>query len=665
MKPIVSTKGKSTQFRYELPCRVYDTKIYPIKAPNGSTILLYGQTGGVSILWRGGRPLKQKTSGPAKPSKPRAKVNGASEPIELSSDSDSSPKKSAPPPLPEAEFEEEEEELDDDQPCPSIIQHVQLPLRTDVLHIAVPPIAPASELAPNSSRPPIFTNKLVFAVACADFTVRVITLPLSPPSEAAKERTSKGKSRYGEEVTAIPMHAGHQDIPRGVTMTWTSRSEPRHEKSRDDEMDVDTAEGDVAPSDNQASRQNNDAVDSAIEANTSDFDLLVASHTSELGGLLKLWRFNLTDTSVQMTTPVSPSHTLTLQKPATKVAFNTAQYPKARHTQLLIADRSGTVRIFDPAAARKVRTDNRPSKAGAFLASFKTGFEYAKSNAPPALAARKPVIDAAWVSDGHHIIALLADGEWGVWDTDRSGPNPPIDPSAFSLRGFVGTSDSERTNSGPSSPKSRSGRSSLVPMTPNTRRKKEDTLFHGTSSSSTTSAIPAHGGISVASLTATHSDQAEDSVVIWYGPEVHRIADLAKFWKRAASAANGNSLPGSSLSHIQNVSVLNESITSIAQFPTTAQEARMAIPRDILVSGEHRLVILANNPPSTERNLMSMFTNERVEEEETRKTDKALLARGELDLGGMDRLLDDMGGSGSNSLVIGNPRKVLFASSTA
>ncbi|CAI6338830.1 unnamed protein product [Periconia digitata] len=657
MNPITSTKGKTTQLRYELPSRVYDTKIYPVKAPNGSTVLLYGHTGGVGIIWRGGRPLKQTATVSAQPSKPPAKVNGATDVIDLLSDSDSDPKEPAPKPLPKAAFADEEEELDLDHPFPPVIQHINLSLRTDVLHVAVPPIAPASELLSAGTTPPIFANKLVFAVACADFTVRIITLPLNPPSNVAKDRTSPSKSLYGEEVATIPAYAGHQDIPRGVSMTWTARDASSRKPSQVDEMDVDTVEGNAS---NKQTTQN----DGDAPAMSSDnFDLLLASHSSELGGLLKLWRFNLTKTSVQMDGPVSPSHTLTLQKPATKVTFNTAQYPKARHTQLLIADKSGAVRIFDLSAERKMRAGTRLAKSGAFVASFKTGFEHAKANAPPALAGRKPVLDAAWISDGHHIIALLSDGEWGVWDIDRSGPSPPADPSVFSLRGFVGTSDSERASSGPASPKSRSGRSSLVPMTPNTRRRKEETLFHGTSP--TTTSIPTNGGISVASLTAAHHEHVEDSVVIWYGSEIHRITDLAKFWKRTASAANGTSMSGSGLSRIQDVSLFNESITSVGQFSTTTQEARMAVPRDVVVSGEHRLVILANAPQSGGKNLMGLFTGEQAEDEETRKTDRALLARGELDLGGMDRLLDDMGGSGSNSLVIGNPRKVLFASSAA
>lgn len=91
----------------------------------------------------------------------------------------------------------------------------------------------------------------------------------------------------------------------------------------------------------------------------------------------------------------------------------------------------------------------------------------------------------------------------------------------------------------------------------------------------------------------------------------------------------------------------------------------MALPRDILIAAEHRLIIVANTNRPLGRDLNAVFAKEQAEEEETRRTDQALLSRGELDLGGMDRMLEDMEGSGSRSLVLGNPRKVLFASSTA
>ncbi|KAF2641624.1 hypothetical protein P280DRAFT_489958 [Massarina eburnea CBS 473.64] len=661
MKPFIATKGKTTQLRYELPQRVHATKIYPVKAPNGSTIILYGQDGGVGILWRGGRPLRESAS----PPKELSKVNGTSKTNAISLDSDDEEPAAKAEPSPKAEFDDEEEELDPDHPYPSIIQHIRLPLNTDVLHIAVPSVASAAELLPAGPTPPIFHKKICFAIACTDYSVRVITLPLAPPPEAAKTRSAQGASLFGEDITTIPVYAGHQDIPRGVSVTWTSRNEPKDKQFSDDEMDVDreeAGEGAAAvsrrsPRKKQARSRSRSRSRSGVGGDASGFDLLVASHTDELGGLLYIWRFNLTETSVKMESPVSPYYSLTLQKPATKVVFNTARYPKTRHSQLLITDKSGTARIFDPFAAR---TNGAGAKLGAFVASFKTGFEHTKANAPPVLATRKAIIDAAWASDGHHVVALLADGEWGVWDVDRSGPNPPAVPSAFSLRGFLGTVDSDREKGGPPSPKARGGRGSLAPMTPNTRRKKEEALF-----SSPSSSTPTRGGISVASLAATRDEPVKDSVVIWYGTEVHRIADLAKFWARNVAGSSGTSLPGPGLSQLQDVSVLGESITSIDQFDTTVQNARMAIPRDIVVSGEHRLIIAANSAQQVARDPTALFTRERVEEEELRRTDQALLSRGELDLGGMDRMLGSMEASGSQSLVLGNPRKVLFASSAS
>jgi hypothetical protein len=589
-----------------------------------------------------------KPSAP-KPKQP-VKVNGTSKQSAINLDSDDEE------PVPTVEFEHEEEELDPAQPYPSVVQQIRLPLNTDVLHIAVPALAPPSDLQPADTTPPIFGRKIVFAIACADYSVRVVSLPLNPPPDAVKAPSSSGKLSFGEEITSIPIYAGHQDIPRGVSVTWTSQSELNQKEPSDDEMDVD---GDATAAPARRSPRKKQARSRSIAGEATGFELLVASHTDELGGLLNIWRFTLTEASVKISNPVSPYHTITLHRPATRVVFNKAQYPKSRHSQLLITDKSGTARIFDPFAARDQRAGVKPSKRGAFIASFKTGFENTKTTAPPILATRKAIVDATWVSDGHHVLALLADGEWGVWDVNRSGPSPPADPYAFSLRGFVGISDNERASDDPSSPKARTGRNSLAPMTPNTRQKKVETLFH---SSLSNSPIPPRGGISVASSSASQGEQVEDSVVMWYGAEVHRIPDLAKFWARTVTGSKGNSLPGPGLLHLQDLSMLGEAITSVGQF---RKETRTTVPRDILIAGEHRLVIATTTPKEVREGLSANSARERAEEEDAKKADNALLIRGELDLGGMDRLLGDMEGSDTRNLVLGNPRKVLFASSTA
>jgi hypothetical protein len=637
---------------------VHDATIYPVKAPNGSTIILYAHETGVGVAWRGGRPLKKAAAAPKQPAKP-AKVNGANNDaiMIIDSDDDEPAKPASPPPAPEAEFDDEEEELDPDQPYPSFVQQVRLALNAQVLHIAVPQIPAVSSLRPADTIPAIFSKNMVFAVTCADCTVRVVTLPLSPPSEAAKE-----KSQFGE--AAVKIH-GHQSIPRGTTMTWTSRGEPTNEDHSDDEMDVD-GDGDAEAT---SARRRRTLESRSRTANPGEegFDLLVATHSAELGGLLKIWRFQLAETSLNAAHPIAPYKTVTLRKPASRIAFNTAHHPKRRHSQLLIADTTGTARIYDifsPSSSKR-RANGSSSESGAFISTFRSSFEGVKGSAyaPPVLAARKPIIDATWVSDGRHILTLLADGEWGIWDVDRSGPSPPADPSAFSLRGYVGTSEKESNVSGASSPK-RSGRSMLAPMTPNTRRKKEEHLFQGSPSMS---AVVPRGGISVASLPSSNGATPEDSVILWYGSEIYRIADLAKFWARTASAGSGNSLPSPSLTQVQDTSPFGETITSISQFDTTAQASRMAIARDILISAEHRLIITTGTTQSLGRDLNAAFAQEKAESDEARRTDQALLSHGELDLGGMDRLLGDMEGSNaiSKSLTLGNPRKVLFASSAA
>lgn len=646
--------------RYELPQRVHDATIYPAKAPNGSTIILYGLENGVGVAWRGGRPLKKASAQSKQPAKP-AKVNGTNNDAIMIIDSDDDdPAKAASQPAPEAEFEDEEEELDPDQPYPSFVQQLRLALGTEVLHVAVPQVPTVSSLRPADTVPAIFSTKMVFTVTCADCTVRVITLPLSPPSDLAKEKPLSAKSQYGEEITKVQ---AHQSIARGVSMTWTSRNEPSSKHVSDDEMDVE-GEGDAATTPARRRRKQQSRSRSRNQGQDG-FDLLVASHSVELGGLLKIWRFPLAETAVNATHPIAPYKTVTLRKHASRVTFNTAQYPKSRHSQLLLTDSTGTARIYDVFAPGKRREHGSLSEPGAFISTYRSSFESVKSSSftPAALAVRKPIVDATWVSDGRHILCLLADGEWGVWDVDRSGPSPPADPLAFSLRGYVGTSEKDNSTSGTSSPK-RGARSSLAPMTPNTRRKKEETLFKGSPS---ISAAAPHGGITINALNSTNGAAAEESVIIWYGSEVYRIADLAKFWARTASASGGNTLPSPSLAQIQDISLFGETITSISQFDTTSQASRMAVPRDLLISGEHRLIITTTTTKSLGRDFNAMFSQEQTESDDARRTDQALLSHGELDLGGMDRLLDDMetSGSVSKSLTLGGPRKVLFASSAA
>lgn len=657
MKPIITTNGKLTQLRYELPHRVHCAQIYPVKAPNGSTIIIYGNETGVGVIWRGGRPLKAQEAPTPKPPKKPTPVNGNYSDVIMIDDSDDEDT-TKPHTPPEAEFDSDEEELDPDQPYPSVVQQVRLSLSTSVLHIAIPQIPAVSNLRPANSMPAIFSKKIVFTVACADYSVRIITLPLSPPSQSTREAPTNKKTPFGEQVIKIPTHAGHQSIPRGIDITWTSRDEPTFIEDSEDEMDVEEPEDNGATPRTRRAKKRQDRSRSG-RPNTTDWDLLVASHSTDAGGLLKIFRFGLSEASISTKSPISAYQTVNLRTPATRIAFNSAQFPKRRHSQILVTDSSGIARIYDPfAPSTRKRRVEADSEIGSFVALFRTNFDQPQSHIinPPLLVTRKSILDAAWTSDGHGIFALLADGEWGIWGVNRSGPNPPIDPATFSVRGYVGGTDLSQSGSDPTSPKVKAGRNTLAPMTPNTRRTRQENLFQGTAS---TTSIPARGAVSVASLASSEGGSPEDSVLLQYGVDIYRIANLGQLWARGESGTKGG------LTRVPGVHLLGEAITSVGQFDTTTKEARSGIPRDALVSTEHRLIITTTTQKSLGRDLNGGFELDQAEEKETRKTDQALLSRGELDLGGMDRLLESMEGSATQSLLLGNPRKVLFASTTS
>lgn len=673
MKPAVSRKGKATQLSYELPHRVHDSKIYPVKAPNGSTIVVYGHDSGIRILWRGGRPIKQNVQSKNQPKPPQVNGTGNDSIMIIDSDDEEpSAQVANHQPSDEAEFESEDEELDPEEPCPSIIQQIDVSLNTEILHIAVPRVPPATPLRPSDTIPRIFSEKIVISVACVDYSVRIITLPLSPPSAATKAKLAAGKHQYrwGEEIIEIKSQTGHQSIPSGITMTWTSRTQSTlvddsEEEGPDDDEDEHACRG------SRSSRGMRSRSRSGQTSENDGWDLLVASHSAELSGLLRVWRFPIesdeSKTRIVSASPILPYRTQYLNSPASHVTFSPSQHPKRRHSQLLVVESKGIVRVYDPLASRqnrsRLRSDEPSAELGAWLSTFYTTFEIPKhvSPAAPGLAHRKRILDASWASDGRSIIAILTDGEWGIWDVDQSGPSPPANPSAFSLRGFVSINASPSISTIASSAKPRGNRSSLAPMTPNTRRTKEESLFQGSTSNQSNIA---RGGISVATLHSTSGGTPEDSVILWYGSDAYRIPNLSQFWARSASGSGG-SLYGPGLARIQGLNLHGEFVRAIQQFDTTTAAARMAIPRDLLVVAEHRLVILTSTIAQPGRDLGStLFDKDRAEEDDMRRADQTLLAQGELDLGGMDRLLDSMESSVTDVKTsgLGNPRKVLFAS---
>ena len=176
---------------------------------------------------------------------------------------------------------------------------------------------------------------------------------------------------------------------------------------------------------------------------------------------------------------------------------------------------------------------------------------------------------------------------------------------------------------------------------------------------------PTHGGISVAMLeeSRTNGDAPEESVIIWYGSDAYRIRSFAQFWSYAFYKSFETALPTAMMSKIQGLTLLGEAIKSVDQFGTTINDMRAGKLRDTLVATDHRLIILTKTAQPLE-DALDVARREQEEEKLAKRADETLLARGELDLGGMSRLLDRMeGDGGAQNITLGNPRRVLFASS--
>ncbi|KAK7519942.1 hypothetical protein IWZ03DRAFT_125557 [Phyllosticta citriasiana] len=669
-EPRTTRHGKQTHLCYDLQHRVNVSKIYPRTAPNGSTVLVYGHTNGIRIIWRRGRALKKKAAA-KEHGKPKANgTNGTSSDvvmIDLVSD-DESPAQAPPPPTTQddAEFESEEEDANESEPNAHIVQQLDIPLGTEVLSLALPQLPHQPSYKPVDVIPPIFNEKIVVSAACADTSVRVITLPLTPPSDARKAADRrKVQTPYGEQVLRIEGQHGHQAIPSGITMSWT----PNDADSLTEDVDM---EDDEDAEDDESEPRPRKRIGLG---DVKDWDLVVASHSIEVTGVLHIFRIPIIfkDDRLSLTTkPIFPHQTQYLPTPATHISFTPARFPSRRHLHLLVADGKGFVKIYNPLAAPRARPRSaRPGitqvkKSGAWIASFSTGFESVKDQtAHPGLAQRKRILDAKWASDGRSIVVLLADGEWGAWDVDGSGPGSSKTLN-FALRGHISISEQKSTSSAPMVPSKTGSRGlALAPMTPNTRRHREESLFYGPVTSAT-SDIP-RGGISVASSINKSSGQSEDALILWYGDDVFRIPNFQQFWQRnSGSSSSSGSLYGPGLTRVESITLNGEPINGVEQFAREGTAARMGVPRDLLIAGSTRLLFVVHATPQTKTS-GGLFADRHV------SVDNQLLKRGELDLGGMDRILNGMSGEaapanrnpmlrlGNETAAAANTRKVGFA----
>ncbi|PBP19997.1 hypothetical protein BUE80_DR009137 [Diplocarpon rosae] len=613
-QPRVSRTPQTVQLSYELPHRVHTAKAYPVLSSNGSTVILYGHENGVTLVWRGGTNFK-----PQQEASSHQDTNGGSKSDVVLLDSDGEEDSAKTPFEDKPEFEASEEEQNPSRPYPNVIQELDLCFGTDVLHLA---ILPSSFLKVDGSSwcaiEPL-RQKIIFAASCADNSVRLVTLPLNPPSPASKARpelrndftlSNAGRGTWGETVTFL---SGHQKSSDGVSMTV-------------------------------------DFVGAAPDSGHPDPQIVIASHSREVTGFLLLWRVQLR----LLSKPVEPFQSICLSSPAKSITFNPSLSRKyASH--LLVAEASGACRIYDYKLLTRTNEDISeapPAEQGTWLLSLYTGFQNPKSDPEASQRGihvgfgRKTIVDANWVSGGRAIIVLLNDGEWAVWDIEGVGPNAPQgllgrqgikggSKSEYSLTGYIDGAVKSRPSGLPQITSSR-----FVPMTPGTRKSVDP--FSGRSSG------PLQGHISVVEIRLSSTATVpEESVLFWLGTTYAIIPNLAKYWAANAQKSGGSGSlfhgpAGARMIKLESVNLQGERCSGVDQVLKPLSSTG-GLSTEILVLGEHRLTLLVSGTPPREQTFEKSISRLALVEKSTNV--------GELDVMGIEQALACMENGGSRQQI--------------
>ncbi|PGH12281.1 hypothetical protein AJ80_06795 [Polytolypa hystricis UAMH7299] len=658
LDPLVRPREDGLQLSYQLPHRIYDAKSYPIQAPNGSTIIAYGHDLGLRIIWRGGRAFKPETP-KEQPAQQQPKPNGAgNDDVIMILDSDEEEPAPEPAKAP-VEFEDEEDEIDPSRPFPSVLRYLDIRLGTKVLALSVPDLIPEGVRSRLEAIPPMLSDIILLTATCADGLVKVITLPLIPPPPTMEDMTA-----WGVQIVTL-IGGSVQAIPAGVSVTLTCRT----------------------PSDKSSqyrSQSQRRSTRSTPDPTSAAWDILVAVHSAEASGILSIYRLPIT----QRPGPPHPTYTLTpepiiptqqqyLPSPVKTMCFNPCQYPCERHSDLLLSFANGYVKTYSCLShkALKAPTDRQNSVAGVddkdtegrWLITLFPEFEQDTSQ-------RKSVVDARWVLGGKAIIVLLTDGTWGVWDVENSGLGKREQTgflqagntesktasgsiSSFAVSGRVlASTPSTKTLLSAAEPST--SKSKFAPMTPSTRRFREDTLFKG--SHDNISSQSTRGTISVTATSLSREGHIDESILIWHGDQNIRVPSLLSLW-RSNLKSTGIFDPSSRYKPlpIANLNLLGEIQNGISQLPSfpskhdsgkeRGDQNEVAKP-DILVTAEHQLIILTPGLSAPEVQETGSAMGQQKDILATGVGDQYMLKRGELDLEGMDRVLAGMTNGGGSSV---------------
>ena len=650
--------------RFDLPHRVYTAIVYPVEAQHGSPIIIYGHQRGLTFLWRRGRTQPRKRGEVGRDGRPRTEHTTST------SANDYADKH-------EADVNDEGDEPQETQgsfPYEPITSSLDADLITPVLQISACPLPRHPHQNNRDTIPRLLSSRILIAVNCGDGSTRIISAPVKPPRSLRIDLEDyESRDCLQQLILSKPYDIRHCQ-PRALAVSYSGSLSVKDDMH---DHDADAMELDSVKVQN-----------TGREAHTEKgWALKIVSHMPEPSPRLHIWHVRFENGNEKHLSAATQQPTLeTIQTPSicSSISFNPSHFPSKRHAQLLLVDLTGNIRICE------ILDSGLPPK---WLISFVPPFQNGVSAVSSSTHRLGRIIDARWALAGKVVVALLRDGRWGIWDIEgvrpvlhgakslASSPNPGIRGGGitpFSLHGYVGDAQSSQSRQGSDSTRSTKSKASsiLAPMTPNTRKLKQENLFASPSTPSNVKKSSfISGAISLTAVSHSSGTAMDDSLILYYHSTFHRISSLMDYWKSAiriderhGGSSSGSTTPGPRIKQALQIDIGGELVTNLSQFPEPSDASngreQPHSPPSVLISAEHRLVMLCPLKEAGDGSPSQSLFETSQEHNDVTMADQSLLARGELGLDGVDRLLDGMANSEKRPGLFGQSvakRRVEFA----
>ncbi|KAI4155191.1 MAG: hypothetical protein LQ341_000224 [Variospora aurantia] len=629
MKPDVQRIDSLFHLCYNQSVRIYTAKAYPILSPNGSTIFLIGCENGLQILWHGGRLARTHRKGSADGNKIHLNF------VETEGEAESSLHSEG------LHAQQDEDDYDSSMPCKSLVQSIKLPFGTAVLQLAVPYIPTDALQQHHKTLPALYTKNLVMAVVCSDSSVRLVILPLAPPTESAKRKAeaagktfvaNKQSGVYGERTLIISEGSDYPGVPKCVALTLTHALV---ETSSDLDVDRDDDKpGSVTSIDHRPTSRTWTRSISRSRAKNEAWDILVASCSSNASSPLLIHRAAMSSNGSRVEINRVPWSIQHVRSPLVSLQFHPALPGDKMNGRLLAAESNGMVKILScPFTGASPRSS--------CLVSLNTNCQPSRGNR----GMRQYILDAQWMLGGKAVLALLDDGEWGLWNLEGYGPRfsrrtiraqtPRFDLYfSFAICDYIGHRPNTLKASEANPPTQDGFKAVRIDSTtPNTRRKRQENLFSGPLRDRDR---PARGSIST--VPNGSSRKFDEAVLLWHNDELLVIPSLRTYLENRTQG-HGNLFsngPKGEATILSNVSLRGERHTSVSLLPMSDDSTyNDSAGYSVLVTGETRFV-LVTGPSSGEQ--------AKSRRPASPPNDQKLREQGDLDLDGMQSVLTSMSG---------------------